>query len=166
MALAALALLPVFGRKSVVGVQTKQLSNAKQLGTAAKLYAMDNEGRFPLHLAEVEPDYLPSGSFEQLLCEAIDGDKKLPRLKYEWLYFGAFFDEKNPPPLLIASPQAFTADKKQKRVIIRGDGSGSIVNDDEYQQELRKTIDAMHQRAGTPASKPDAALDAVKATAH
>ena len=92
-----------------------------------------------------------------------------PRFKYDWLYFGAFFDEKNPPPLLIASPQAFTAGKKTKRIIIHPDGSGSIVNDDEYQQELRKTIEAMRQRAGTPTTPateaPPASPDGVTAPA-
>ncbi len=163
---AAALLLPIFGETAVVGAQTKNLSNARQLALAAKVYAMDNEGRFPMHLSELEPDYLPPGIFEQVLYGTKVGDERPPRLKYDWLYFGAFFDEKNPPPLLIASPQAFTAEKKEKRIIIRGDGSGQVVNDDEYQQELRKTIEAMHQRASPPASKPDAAADAEKATTH
>ena len=39
--------LPVFGEVQVRGAQTKQLSNAKQIGTACKLFAMDNTGNFP-----------------------------------------------------------------------------------------------------------------------
>ena len=39
--------LPVFGEVQVRGAQTKQLSNAKQIGTACKLFAMDNAGNFP-----------------------------------------------------------------------------------------------------------------------
>ena len=163
----ALLLIPVFGETSVVGAQTKNLVYAKQLANAAKVYAEDNEGRFPLHLSELEPDYLPPGLLEELLCGVKVGKEQPPRLRFDWLYFGAFFDEKNPPPLLIASPQAFTVGKKWKRIIIRGDGSGSLVNDDEYQRELRKTIEAMHKRAGTPTTPateaPPASPDAAAA---
>lgn len=42
--------LPVFGEVKVRGDQTKALSNAKQIGTACKIYATDNNGQYP-HLA-------------------------------------------------------------------------------------------------------------------
>lgn len=39
--------LPVFGSVQVKGAQTKALSNAKQIGTALRLYAVDNNGTYP-----------------------------------------------------------------------------------------------------------------------
>jgi prepilin-type N-terminal cleavage/methylation domain-containing protein len=68
--------LPVFGEVQVRGAQTKALSNAKQVGTACKLFAMDYNGNFPLYtdlesrapasggssnevLSTLIPDYLP-----------------------------------------------------------------------------------------------------------
>ena len=39
--------LPVFSTVQERGAQTKDLSNAKQIGLACKLYAGDNEGKFP-----------------------------------------------------------------------------------------------------------------------
>ena len=39
--------LPVFGEVQVRGAQTKALSNAKQVGTGCKLFAMDYQGNFP-----------------------------------------------------------------------------------------------------------------------
>ena len=39
--------LPVFGEVQIRGAQTKALSNAKQVGTACKLFAMDYQGSFP-----------------------------------------------------------------------------------------------------------------------
>lgn len=67
--------LPVFGEVQVRGAQTKALSNAKQVGTACKLFAMDYQGNFPLYsdavnktgepadsnsvLQTLIPDYLP-----------------------------------------------------------------------------------------------------------
>jgi prepilin-type N-terminal cleavage/methylation domain-containing protein len=39
--------LPVFGEVQIRGAQTKALSNAKQIGTACKLFAMDYSGNYP-----------------------------------------------------------------------------------------------------------------------
>jgi prepilin-type N-terminal cleavage/methylation domain-containing protein len=39
--------LPVFGSVQVKGAQTKALSNAKQIGTALRLFAVDNNGTYP-----------------------------------------------------------------------------------------------------------------------
>ena len=138
--------LPVFGRTAVRGAQTKNLSNAKQLALAVRVYAQDNEGRFPLHLSDLVPDYIPGENLDHLLFAAKIGDEDNPRLKYDWLYFGAGFRDTNPPPLLIASPHAFRDDKKQRRIVIYADGTGAVINDEQYQPELRKTIEAMHQR--------------------
>src|SRR5215210_8042066 len=39
--------LPVFSQVQERGAQTKDLSNAKQIGLACKLYATDNNGTYP-----------------------------------------------------------------------------------------------------------------------
>ena len=71
--------LPVFGSVQIKGAQTKALSNAKQIGTALRLYAVDNSGVFPSYaltngkpvaanpvsdsntaFAQIIPDYLPT----------------------------------------------------------------------------------------------------------
>ena len=148
-------LLPVFGTTSVVGAQTKSLSNAKQLALAARVYADDNEGRLPIHLRDLIPDYIGAENLDHVLYAAKIGDEDKPRLKHDWLYFGAGFDNKNPPPLLIASPHAFKDDKKQKRVVIFADGTGAVINDEQYQVELRKTIEAMHQRFDAAKTNPE-----------
>ena len=136
---------------------TRNLSNAKQLAIAINLLAKDHDGHFPLHLSQIVPEYLRAEDWHSLLFASETARGRSAQSEYDWLYFGAFFDEKHPPPLLIVSPHAFRDGKKQKRIVIRGDFTGQIINDDEYQVELRKTIEAMHKRAGTPASKPDAA---------
>src|ERR1700729_49268 len=71
--------LPVFGQVQVKGAQTKALSNAKQIATACKLYAIDNAGLYPSYalmggvpasppvdvkdsntaFAQLIPDYVP-----------------------------------------------------------------------------------------------------------
>jgi prepilin-type N-terminal cleavage/methylation domain-containing protein len=70
--------LPVFGSVQVKGAQTKALSNAKQIGTALRLYAVDNSGVYPSYVlkdgkpttgqvsdsntafAQLIPDYIPN----------------------------------------------------------------------------------------------------------
>ncbi len=47
--------LPVFGEVKIRGDQTKALSNAKQIGTACKIYATDNNGLYP-HLSNYVGD--------------------------------------------------------------------------------------------------------------
>ncbi len=72
--------LPVFGEVKIKGDQTKALSNAKQIGTACKIYAVDYNGNYPAFtdlatrvaaapgtssnqiLSTLIPDYLPEKS--------------------------------------------------------------------------------------------------------
>ena len=147
--LVAVLFLPVFGRTAVRGLQTWDLSNAKSLGIASTLYLDDHEGNFPTHLLELVPDYIDAQNWSRLLYAAHKDKEEKPVPQFDWLYFGAFFDDKNPPPMLIASPQAFTEEKANKRIVVLANSSASIVSEEEYQDLLRKTIKAMRQRAGT-----------------
>ena len=54
--------LPVFGEVQTRGAQTKALSNAKQVGTACKLYAMDYQGNYPFWTDPVNKTGIPSDS--------------------------------------------------------------------------------------------------------
>ena len=47
--------LPVFGEVKIRGDQTKALSNAKQIGTACKIYATDNNGLYPHYSSYASP---------------------------------------------------------------------------------------------------------------
>ena len=53
--------LPVFGEVQIRGAQTKQLSNAKQIGTACKLFAMDYSGNYPQWTDMTQNPPLPTG---------------------------------------------------------------------------------------------------------
>ena len=140
---------------NVRGVQTQNMSNARQLGIACMAYANDHQGRFPIHLGELEPDYVTD--LKSLRCVSV-GLKNDPKYMMDWLYFGAGFDENNLPQLLIASPQATTTREKQQRVVIHGDVSGNIIEEAKYQQWLAETVlqiraldDARHPAKPSPA---------------
>ena len=130
------------------------------MGLAARLYGEDHQGQFPFDLTDCIPKYIDPSAFEELRFDLREKSSERPRPKSDWRYFGALFDQNNPPPLLIASPQFFTVHKTNKRIAVLGDLSASVVKEEEYQELLRKTIEAMHQRAGAlavpaPNSKPD-----------
>ena len=100
-----------------------------------------------MHLNELSPDYIPSESSSELLYVRAYKDEPFPGPQYEWLYFGAFFTEQDPPTILIASPQVFTERGKSKRIVIYGDTSGVLLNDEDFQPKLRQTIKELNERA-------------------
>jgi len=138
--LAAGLCLPLFSRVAVRGAQTKNLSNAKQLAISCTAYAMDHEGHFPVHLSELQPIYI--AKVNSLCYTTVDsGDGPKPEL--DWMYFGAGFQARNPPRVLIASPQASTSAKRQKRIIVEGDLSGAVWDEPKYQEMLAETVRQM-----------------------
>ena len=104
--------LPVFGEVKERGNLTKALSNAKQIGTACKIYAIDNDGKFPAKLDQLIPDYLSDATI--LACQYPDPAKPVA---YE--YFGGT-DKDDPKKVLVASP----AVEGKGRVFVYVDGSG------------------------------------------
>ena len=64
--------LPVFGEVKIRGDQTKALSNAKQIGTACKIYATDNNGLYP-HLS----NYVGDGTSTPQEAVASDSSNKV-----------------------------------------------------------------------------------------
>jgi prepilin-type N-terminal cleavage/methylation domain-containing protein len=55
IAILASIALPVFSSVQERGKQTKDMSNAKQIATACKVYAGDHDGRYPYQNGQVDP---------------------------------------------------------------------------------------------------------------
>ena len=104
--------LPVFAEVKERGNQTKALSQIKQVGTACKIYATDNDGKFPAKLEDLIPDYLPDAS--ALACPYPD-----PKHPVSFEYYGGS-EKDDPKKILIASP----AVEGKGRVFLHVDGSG------------------------------------------
>ena len=143
-----------FGRAAPASPNTLNLLSAKQLAFGVKLYAADYDGRFPMHLSELIPDYIEASDWERLLFDTRKDIHNPILPKQDWLYFGAFLDEKNSPPVLIASPQHATVSNTRARVVIHADGTGAIVSEAEYQAGLRKTIAHLQARASAASLAP------------
>lgn len=60
--------LPVFNSVAVRGPQTKALAQAKQIGLALKIFAGDNDGRYPAAGVPVEMTSAPANSNAAFAC--------------------------------------------------------------------------------------------------
>ena len=118
--------LPVFGEVKERGMQTKALSEAKQVGLACKIFATDHQGKFPAKLEELVPDYLPDATL--LGCKYPDPKNPVP-----WEYSGGS-EKDDPTKVLLASP----AVEKKGRVFIYVDGSGVVKSRSKLKQESGK----------------------------
>lgn len=72
--------LPVYTQVQERGAQTKNLSNAKQIGLGLKLYASDNEGNFPI----VPAGGTSNDAFAKLLPQHVPTEKVFYLAKSKW----------------------------------------------------------------------------------
>jgi prepilin-type N-terminal cleavage/methylation domain-containing protein len=78
IAILASIALPVFNGVTERANQTKDLSNAKQIGLALKLYAGDNDGKFPVATTDA------NDAFAQLIPTYITTEKVFYLAKSAW----------------------------------------------------------------------------------
>jgi hypothetical protein len=110
--------LPAFAGVQDRAQSTKCLAEAKQIGVACRLYAMDHHGQFPPTLDPLVPDYLPDNHFFDCPLR-----KNQPRSGYN--YFGG--KDTDSPAKVLLSSKAVTHD--QKRIIVTSDGSAALKRD-------------------------------------
>lgn len=58
-----IAVTPHYPDDAISPVLTGAMSEAKQVGMAARLYADDHQGHLPENLQQLTPNYLPDGKF-------------------------------------------------------------------------------------------------------
>jgi hypothetical protein len=139
-----LIVLPVAGvclSFFTTGPSLKNLYHGKQLATGCQLYAVDHGGRYPVHLSELEPDYIVDVKELRGIIYDFYGR---PQYRYDWLYFGAGFTTDNPPTLLLASPQVVVKSaKSQKRLVMHGDTTHDVIDEGEFEKLLAETVRQM-----------------------
>jgi hypothetical protein len=110
--LAAIA-LPVFKSVQVKALETKSLSDAKQIALGCRLYATDNDDKFPDSLDQLFPNYLNDHS---ILIDPMD-----PTHTMGFQYFGG--KDTDPPGQILLESQIV---KDHRRVVVHVDGSGML----------------------------------------
>ena len=138
--------LPVFVGILERGQQTKDLSNAKQIGLGLKLYAGDNDGKFPANIvnpvgsnpefAQLIPTYIPTEKIFYLAKSAwtpqlpdevfTDSQSTLAANENNFAYVNDLTDTSNPNYPIIAdgfasgSPGTYTSDETLKGGVWKG----------------------------------------------
>ncbi|HEY8649640.1 MAG TPA: type II secretion system protein, partial [Chthoniobacterales bacterium] len=137
--------LPVFVGILERGQQTKDLSNAKQIGLGLKLYAGDNDGKFPANLAaqgsntafaQLIPQYIPTEKIFYLAKSAwtpqlpdevfTDSQDTLKAGENNFAYVNDLTDTSNPNYPIIAdgfasgTPGTYTSDETAKGGVWKG----------------------------------------------
>ena len=116
IAIAAGTALPVFNSVSEKGKATKSLSQAKQIALACKLYAGDNDGKFPPSIDALYPTYL--GSRTVLVSPFAPGEP-------EGYTYHAGLTE-NSPPNTVLLEDAFAPGVAGQKVVVHVDNSGEV----------------------------------------
>ena len=115
IAIMASLAVPTFVKIQEKGLQTKSMSNARQLVMACRSYGADHSGSYPAELGEL----VKSGAIsdEKILRDPLLHDES--QIGYE--YFGAGMKDSDPPDkvLLMSKSQ----DSRGKKVVARNDGS-------------------------------------------
>jgi prepilin-type N-terminal cleavage/methylation domain-containing protein len=137
--------LPVFVGILERGQQTKDLSNAKQIGLGLKLYATDNDGKFPTNVsaqgsntafAQLIPTYIPTEKIFYLAKSAwtpklpdevfTDSATTLAAGENNFAYVNDLTDTSNPNYPIIAdgfvsgTPGTYTSDETAKGGVWKG----------------------------------------------
>lgn len=115
-AIAAGVALPVFGEAQENAKATKSLSNARQLVTGCKLYAVDHQGQFPPNLDALVPDYMAT--------KTPFASPFLPADPVGYTYHPDHKD--SDPGTTILIEDKFSP--KHLRVVARIDGSGEVIH--------------------------------------
>jgi hypothetical protein len=108
--------LPVFSQVEQRGKATKSLANAKQIGVACKIYALDYNGKYPPNLKVLVPDYLPDVS---IFISPFAPDEPIG-----YIYHPGLTDSS--PATAVLLEDKF-AESEKKRVVIYADGRGEVL---------------------------------------
>ena len=108
--------LPMWTVSAKRGPLTDNLSNAKQVAIALRMYADDNEDHFPKSLQEIMPKYCTSNAV--LLNNVADG-----KTKVAWQYFPGHKSNEEPPVIVIRT----SPNSKGDWVAGYSDGSARII---------------------------------------
>jgi hypothetical protein len=110
--------MPIFAHVQDRGQTVKCLAEARQIGAACTLYALDHHGQYPPALEQLVPDYLPDNHFFDCPLQ-----KQQPHSGYD--YFGG--KDSDPPNKVLLSSKAVTHD--HQKIIVTANGSAALKQD-------------------------------------
>ena len=131
----------VFDRARSRSVQTKELSNLKQLSMCLRLYSLEHDNKFPQNLDELIPEFLPTS---KLLFSRGQNGEPPQRV----IYYRGFKDNDSPDLIVLASPEIWGSGEKVSRVVVHIDGSAEVIKEKEFQKLIHEQ-EAKRAKNGT-----------------
>ena len=126
----------LFPQRQPDGRFAHSMSNLKQIGWSLHLYAKDNDGRMPLLLSALTPEFLEADSLPKLRFQDLDGKTGL-----DWLYYPkADFNALPDVTILAASPRTMRLAGKEKRMVLHGDTSVTTMLEPDFQKQLAEEL--------------------------
>ncbi|HYF37681.1 MAG TPA: hypothetical protein VD994_20435, partial [Prosthecobacter sp.] len=120
--------VPSFNMIQVQAEQTRMMANARQVGTALKMFATDNEGRYPRELGELVEEKL----LEESMLTVKDSKLGLVEM---WLYDNTLTETSPGSAIVLASPLPIMKGTKQQRIVVHNDMSVEIIAEAEFQAQ-------------------------------
>ncbi len=121
--------VPAFNKVQAQASQQQVINHGKQLVIAIKVYAADHDGKYPAKLKQL----ISTGILDKpelLTVVEKKGKEGLP-----WLYDRSLTDSSDGDRIVLAAPFTIkgSADK-ETRVVVRNDGSGAEIPEEEFQE--------------------------------
>ena len=125
----------------VASTLVRSMNNVRQIGLALLLYAKDNDGKLPMLLSALSPDYLDADALPKLRFRDQDGKTDL-----DWLYYPkANINTLPDTTILAAAPRARRHGGKEERIVLHRDFSVTRMPEAQFQKQLAEEL-----RAATP----------------
>ena len=116
----------------VGGTLVRSMNNVRQIGLVLRLYAKDNDGKLPLLLTALSPDYLYADTLPKLRFCDQDGKTEL-----DWLYYPkANINTLPDATILAAAPRTWRHAGKEERIVLHCDISVTRMPEAEFQKQL------------------------------
>ena len=114
---------PSFSAAREKGRQTDAMNNLRQVQTCLKIYAGDNDGKYPAALSDLIPKYTISS-------QIIEFRDYRTKQRPPWLYRSSLTETSPAEEVLVAAP---VASPDGKRVVGFNDGSVKLIPEAEFQ---------------------------------
>jgi Tfp pilus assembly major pilin PilA len=121
VAIIAAIALPVFSSVTSRAQGTKELSDMRQVMMAAKMYAIDNDGKFPDSLEQLTPNYI---SDPNILFTVTSSGRE------QFTYIPGSTEVSPAETIVLVSPVV----RRNRRAVATADGAAMLLDEIEYQQ--------------------------------
>jgi hypothetical protein len=117
--------------------QAVEICRMKQVGSALRQFASDNQGQFPKKLDDLFPAYLTTRKL--FFTSALDDDPPQPII-----YYTGYSDRDNTDKIILASPRLYDSPRGRSRVVVYLDDAVAVIRESDFEQATTKQKISTH----------------------